>query len=196
MAYSADTFVADEQPTTAKWNKLWSNDASFNDGTGIADNAILQRHLSDAIVGLSELAQITKYRNLGYSKTAMSDGSTITGIPLCGVNLPTDWVSGTSVTFKCTSRNTSGSGVVVRRLDSYRFRNAAALTAIDSSLNVNRTVASTSVVYSTLTTIAAGSLAAGDGLAITLNRVGADGADTNTGIEDCDLCWMEYTGRA
>lgn len=35
MAYSADTFVADEQPTTAKWNKLWSNDASFNDGTGI-----------------------------------------------------------------------------------------------------------------------------------------------------------------
>ena len=35
MAYSADTFVADEQPTTAKWNKLWSNDASFNDGSGL-----------------------------------------------------------------------------------------------------------------------------------------------------------------
>jgi hypothetical protein len=34
MAYSADSFVADEQPTTAKWNKLWNNDASFNDGTG------------------------------------------------------------------------------------------------------------------------------------------------------------------
>lgn len=48
MAYSADTFVADEQPTTAKWNKLWSNDASFNDGTGIADNAILDRHILTA----------------------------------------------------------------------------------------------------------------------------------------------------
>lgn len=35
MSYSADTFVADEQPTTAKWNKLWSNDASFNDGSGL-----------------------------------------------------------------------------------------------------------------------------------------------------------------
>jgi len=46
MAYSADTFVADEQPTTAKWNKLWSNDASFNDGTGIADDAIIARHIS------------------------------------------------------------------------------------------------------------------------------------------------------
>lgn len=196
MAYSADTFVADEQPTTAKWNKLWSNDASFNDGTGIADNAILQRHLSDAIVGLSELAQITKYRNLGYSKTAMNDGSTITGIPLCGVNIPTDWVSGTSVTFKCTSRNTVGSNTVVRRLDSYRFRDSSAITAIDSALNVNRTVSSTNVTYSTLTTIAAGSIAAGDGFAITLSRLGADAGDTNTGIEDCDLCWMEYTGRA
>ena len=39
MAYSADSFVADEQPTTAKWNKLWSNDASFNDGSGIANFA-------------------------------------------------------------------------------------------------------------------------------------------------------------
>lgn len=47
MAYSADSFVADEQPTTAKWNKLWTNDASFNDGTGIADDAIIARHLAD-----------------------------------------------------------------------------------------------------------------------------------------------------
>ena len=46
MAYSADTFVADEQPTTAKWNKLWTNDASFNDGTGILADAILATHRS------------------------------------------------------------------------------------------------------------------------------------------------------
>lgn len=38
MGYSADTFVADEVPTTSKMNKLWSNDASFNDGSGL--NAI------------------------------------------------------------------------------------------------------------------------------------------------------------
>lgn len=40
MAYSADTFVADEQPTTAKWNKLWTNDAAFNDGSGFAAGAL------------------------------------------------------------------------------------------------------------------------------------------------------------
>lgn len=44
MAYSPDSFVADEQPTTAKWNKLWSNDASFNDGSGIGDDTIDSRH--------------------------------------------------------------------------------------------------------------------------------------------------------
>lgn len=46
MAYSADSFVADEQPTTAKWNKLWTNDASFNDGTGIATGAITSTKIS------------------------------------------------------------------------------------------------------------------------------------------------------
>jgi len=30
MAYSADTFTAGEVPTTAKWNKLWGNDADFD----------------------------------------------------------------------------------------------------------------------------------------------------------------------
>ena len=40
MAYSADTFSAGEVPTTSKWNKLWTNDASFNDGSGIANLTI------------------------------------------------------------------------------------------------------------------------------------------------------------
>ncbi len=56
MAYSADTFVADEQPTTAKWNKLWSNDASFNDGTGIGNNVIDSQHYALGSVD---------YQNLG-----------------------------------------------------------------------------------------------------------------------------------
>lgn len=30
MAYSPDSFTAGEVPTTAKWNKLWSNDADFD----------------------------------------------------------------------------------------------------------------------------------------------------------------------
>lgn len=79
MAYSADTFVADEQPTTAKWNKLWSNDASFNDGTGIADNAIINRHMADDSVTGDNLSldtvQATLASNFATSSTTFVDAS-------------------------------------------------------------------------------------------------------------------------
>lgn len=51
MGYEANTFTPFEQPTTEKWNKLWANDAAFNDGSGIGNGAILPKHLA---VGLSE----------------------------------------------------------------------------------------------------------------------------------------------
>ena len=84
MSYSADTFVADEQPTTAKWNKLWSNDASFNDGTGIGDDTIDSRHyvagsvdyehVGPDLAAYQELADVT----LGSAGDSLSSG-TITG---------------------------------------------------------------------------------------------------------------------
>lgn len=40
MAYASWSVVNNEQPSVAKWNILGTNDASFNDGTGIADAAI------------------------------------------------------------------------------------------------------------------------------------------------------------
>jgi hypothetical protein len=40
MAYQTWSVVFGEQPSAAKWNILGTNDASFNDGTGIADDAI------------------------------------------------------------------------------------------------------------------------------------------------------------
>lgn len=44
-AYASWSVVFGEQPSAAKWNILGTNDASFNDGTGIADSVILPRHL-------------------------------------------------------------------------------------------------------------------------------------------------------
>lgn len=87
MAYSADTFVADEQPTTAKWNKLWSNDASFNDGTGIADDAIIARHIADNVIGVSALAASAII--LGYDdKTDGSfDTTSTTVVQVTGLSL-------------------------------------------------------------------------------------------------------------
>lgn len=45
MAYSAETFTNNEQPTVAKWNKLWANDASFHNASGIDDRVIIERHI-------------------------------------------------------------------------------------------------------------------------------------------------------
>lgn len=48
--YTAITFVANEQPTTAKWNLIGSNDASFNNGNGFEDGIIINRHIADDAV--------------------------------------------------------------------------------------------------------------------------------------------------
>lgn len=41
MAYSSWSVVFGEQPSAAKWNILGTNDASFNDGTGLGNDTIL-----------------------------------------------------------------------------------------------------------------------------------------------------------
>src|SRR6185312_5595708 len=44
--YTAISFTAGEQPTTAKWNLVGSNDASFNNGNGFNDNILITRHFA------------------------------------------------------------------------------------------------------------------------------------------------------
>lgn len=53
MAYSSWSVVFGEQPSAAKWNILGTNDASFNDGTGIANGAILPNHLKASASSLN-----------------------------------------------------------------------------------------------------------------------------------------------
>lgn len=53
--YTAITFVANEQPTTAKWNLIGSNDSSFNLGTGLEDAVILNRHLALANIAANKI---------------------------------------------------------------------------------------------------------------------------------------------
>lgn len=48
--YTPWVVTVGEQPTTAYWNLLGSNDASFNSGQGFNDQIILWRHLSNDII--------------------------------------------------------------------------------------------------------------------------------------------------
>lgn len=56
MAYVSWAVVFGEQPSAAKWNILGANDASFNDGTGIADGAIKPEHLLNGSSALNTWA--------------------------------------------------------------------------------------------------------------------------------------------
>lgn len=49
MAYASWSVAFGEQPSAAKWNILGTNDASFNDGTGIANGVITSEHLNATI---------------------------------------------------------------------------------------------------------------------------------------------------
>jgi len=55
MSYAAWSVIAGEQPTAAKWSILGTNDASFNDGTGIANGAIINVHHADASIASAKL---------------------------------------------------------------------------------------------------------------------------------------------
>jgi len=58
MAYASWSVVFGEQPTAAKWNILGTNDASFNDGTGIGTNAVAAASLKTNTIKLG-YAEIT-----------------------------------------------------------------------------------------------------------------------------------------
>lgn len=61
MAYQAWSVVFGEQPTAAKWNILGTNDESFHDGTGIDDDAILQRHIADNQILPAQLTSAARW---------------------------------------------------------------------------------------------------------------------------------------
>lgn len=49
MAYTSWSVVFGEQPSASKWNILGTNDASFNDGSGIAEGAVTYDKLLSTI---------------------------------------------------------------------------------------------------------------------------------------------------
>lgn len=59
MSYTAWSVVFGEQPSASKWNILGTNDASFNDGTGIADDAIIARHIANNAISNAQMASDT-----------------------------------------------------------------------------------------------------------------------------------------
>lgn len=84
MAYQAWSVVAGEQPSAAKWNILGSNDASFNDGTGIATNAITGPKLSTNALLLGYMENVTSATMSSETPAALAGVTVAVTIPAGG----------------------------------------------------------------------------------------------------------------
>lgn len=71
MAYQSWSVVFGEQPSASKWNILGTNDASFNDGTGIGDAAVSYSKLGTDVGAMQVLADVT----LGSAGDTISTGT-------------------------------------------------------------------------------------------------------------------------
>lgn len=69
MAYAAWSVSFGEQPSTAKWNILGTNDASFNNGTGIANMAL-------STTSISNPYKFSVYRSAAKAVTASAETKT------------------------------------------------------------------------------------------------------------------------
>lgn len=86
MAYQSWSVVFGEQPSASKWNILGTNDASFNDGTGIGNNAITTAKI------IAEAVTPAKIKMTG-AASATTDTNTQTITSTSYANLPTSSVS-------------------------------------------------------------------------------------------------------
>lgn len=65
MAYASWSVVFGEQPSAAKWNILGTNDASFNDGTGLGTNVINDSSLKYGKVRTRQGGSATNWQTSG-----------------------------------------------------------------------------------------------------------------------------------
>lgn len=76
MAYQAWSVVFGEQPSTAKWNILGTNDAGFRDGTNFSNQIISANHLnlsSDTVtITTSQTTTSTTYTDLATAGPAVT----------------------------------------------------------------------------------------------------------------------------
>lgn len=78
--HAGQTFTFGEQPSATKWQYVWDNDYALADGTAIANDAILARHVKDGDILpyhlISSLSALTSWAMQSYTTTVTGWSST------------------------------------------------------------------------------------------------------------------------
>jgi hypothetical protein len=109
-------------------------------------------------------------------------------------HVPDGWQPGTSIFLQFYRRNASASGTARMTVQIVRIRDGAAASTL-ASTDINFLPGDTNTHLVALEANG-GSLAVGDVVVFTVNRLGTDGADTNLGIVAPDGHYFQYTGIA
>lgn len=171
MAYQSWSVVFGEQPSAAKWNILGTNDAGFNDGTGIAADAITSRVIDWAATGGGDAGGIW-WEEIGRD-TLGSDGDSISlqSLPARKYLKIIIYINTTGGSTDCfmTFNNDTGSNYAIRFSD-----NGAVDTALGSQSNLSVWANVTSRIYGEFSIINIGALnKVGVGQVIEQSTVGA-----------------------
>lgn len=84
MAYASWSVTFGEQPSAAKWNILGTNDASFNDGSGIGTNAIGAASLATNAIKLGYAAITTTFSTASTSYVQVTGLTSTVTVPAGG----------------------------------------------------------------------------------------------------------------
>ena len=113
MAYSPWSVSFGEQPTADKWNMLGTNDASFNDGTGIGTNAVSAASLATNAITLGYAEITSNFVTSSTTVTALTGLSSAVTIPAGGRGIKiTMWAAQVTINGAATCEVTIWDGTV------------------------------------------------------------------------------------
>lgn len=108
--------------------------------------------------------------------------------------VPHDWAGG-DLTMVVTRRSAVTTGTARMSYGVVRYRSGAAPATITATTAINYTPADTHTQFVSLT-VPGGSYVSGDMILVTVERLGADGADTLSASLEFNGAYLQYTGFA
>lgn len=132
--HAGQTFTFGEQPSATKWQYLWDNDYALADGTGISNDAIINRHIAAGVIAWNKnnLSTWPIMRRIASTNTSLSTAATSVNVA------STDYSQGSGLS---TSGNTGiliGSGITLVRVSAVIIADSMSDTYLFSRCRRNR----------------------------------------------------------